>query len=998
MEEFDHQLDELKLLILTTSNPNIKQEEQKDVVQLLEEFKNTTDSWKLAFYGVFYKKNVNSQLLIFLLSVLSEALEKNPSQFSSDQLNEFKLEVMKWINNSTNAPIFFKNKIAQLFILLTKIEFPERWPNAWTDLITIINQSENNQQLFYRIDTLNRILESLDYYLSPYQIHSPNEVSKIKDDLRLNNVFETIVPLILSTIKLAKNENEVFVNNCFRAISLHIHWFEVSLVVDQDFISEMSSYFSPQTFCEGAFMCLQEIIKKGMDPEAKINLIEELQIKEGILAIELTNEDDIDFYIWISKIVGVIGLKICECSSKILKNINDAQMVEQIWSHLEGWLAVCFRFALSIEQNQDKPILTESQQEYVSQVIEIVITNSKFTDEYDFYNTDTYEQDFQQYRVELLKIFRNIYRLWSSPVENLYTNLLQSIMEAINSGNQVHFSEVEIVLELIYIILDVIPVGDFEKKKSIQNENESFLYQVISTIITSPLSSFQHRSVTPKFFYLVSKVSRFFNLNTEFIPGVMKAFLDERGLLNPDEYIRSEICDSLLRFITETRYHLHPFISDIFASLAPLLEISLQKDSTFFSLDKQLVIFEITGCVLDLSFLKRIKIRNTTDQTNQNQQEVLLEPEEVFLQIINLIGSSITKILAQYSPNNGFSEPYFITLLGHCISSITSFVKRFSTSIQKNEKIVEISNGISDLIWQIATTVVESSEIRQRIIDFCHRIVISLGLNAIPIFSKVIWKMFETSEEFKSRLLPILDEFFIEIVNKISQKIQFLSQKWESELQQEIQHKEDEKLQSNINSIENLKLAVKRSETRREQVLIKQSYHSFLLSVIKNCPELFLTDKNSSHLEEILFAIINDLNSESENNQILMTCFNFFDYSISQWVGTVNGYQNFLFQNVVPLLFDFSVFQDKNHLILGELTQIQFTLIKKCPNDFLDHLKSVVFPALLSNFGDETDLFANQYLNYLNSFLQEKNQKQIAILKREFKEFLQNLFTKISQK
>lgn len=87
--------------------------------------------------------------------------------------------------------------------------------------------------------------------------------------------------------------------------------------------------------------------------------------------------------------------------------------------------------------------------------------------------------------------------------------------------------EVEVAIRLLYMLAEALPVshgahfsGDVSKASALQD--------MMRTLVTSGVSSYQHTSVTLEFFETVVRYEKFFTVEPQHIPCVLMAFLDHR--------------------------------------------------------------------------------------------------------------------------------------------------------------------------------------------------------------------------------------------------------------------------------------------------------------------------------------------------------------------------------------------------------------------------------------------------------------------------------------
>ncbi|KAJ1561923.1 hypothetical protein HK096_002830, partial [Nowakowskiella sp. JEL0078] len=146
-------------------------------------------------------------------------------------------------------------------------------------------------------------------------------------------------------------------------------------------------------------------------------------------------------------------------------------------------------------------------------------------------------------------------------------------------------------------------------------------------MMESNISSYPHPAILLTYLEAVSRYTKFFDTYPEYIPRALEAFVDFRGLHNPDVAIRSRANYHFQKFVRETKTKLAPYAELIIKSLQDVLVIEpaidtpqllplLKASSSTISLtpedpaaaafpmfDTQKEVFEAVGVLVSLEFL-----------------------------------------------------------------------------------------------------------------------------------------------------------------------------------------------------------------------------------------------------------------------------------------------------------------------------------------------------------------------------------------------------------
>ncbi|XP_034721952.1 exportin-T-like [Etheostoma cragini] len=174
-----------------------------------------------------------------------------------------------------------------------------------------------------------------------------------------------------------------------------------------------------------------------------------------------------------------------------------------------------------------------------------VMKKLTYDDEYNFENEGEDEAMFVEYRKQLKMLLDRLAQvcpeLLLEAVRRVFTNTMQNWQTA-------QFMEVEVAVRLLYMLGEALPAshgahfsGDTAKTSALQD--------MMRTLVSCGVSSYQHSSVSLEFFETVVRYDKFFIVEPQHIPNVLMAFLDQRGLRHNSPKVRSRVAYLFSRFI-----------------------------------------------------------------------------------------------------------------------------------------------------------------------------------------------------------------------------------------------------------------------------------------------------------------------------------------------------------------------------------------------------------------------------------------------------------------
>lgn len=199
-----------------------------------------------------------------------------------------------WLQTQTsrkaNEKNFLTKKAAQLFALVSVVDFPARWPSFFTDLIATSQWSIGNADFYLKV-LLGIHNELVDREIA----RSAEEASMIayyKDAIREHSVT-ALVESWFMLLKEHGTKNPEITCQTLEVIGAYVSWIEINLIVNQRFLEFFAYGLAQIDLRETTCACLEEIISKGMDVGPKLKLIDYLW-DNLIRACALTLEQQIN--------------------------------------------------------------------------------------------------------------------------------------------------------------------------------------------------------------------------------------------------------------------------------------------------------------------------------------------------------------------------------------------------------------------------------------------------------------------------------------------------------------------------------------------------------------------------------------------------------------------------------------------------------------------------------------------------------------------------------
>lgn len=409
-------------------------------------------------------------------------------------------------------------------------------------------------------------------------------------------------------------------------------WIDINLITNASTMSSLFMLFSEAQYRCGVIDCFNEILRKGMDPRAKTQIIEDFMniecIKGTIAAIiERRHVPDQAFVEKFARLVNTIGIELIEAYRKEVtpgKNKptsttsttnptamtngegEDFHAIQVISRSIESKYNLLCRFLdfkdmsisyqvhsftkeylqwirVSARTNEIVAVPASTIEEKVLTLLAIIIERNKLPADEDMIEDDY----FNEYRKSTKVIFDNLNitcpkAVFTFVCDKLVRPTLMSCATTTTEANgetitapagspTITFAELE--LALYYFCM----VGEIAQ---LVIENGKTIEELMHLVITSSISNFPNSIIQTYYFDLLVRFEKCVNNSLGYLfPQVLRSFLDERGLCNADYSLRSKVCKMFKKFLVRTKFNcLEMYVDGMLERLQELLKPGIAFD------------------------------------------------------------------------------------------------------------------------------------------------------------------------------------------------------------------------------------------------------------------------------------------------------------------------------------------------------------------------------------------------------------------------------------
>ncbi|KAK3428368.1 hypothetical protein EUGRSUZ_F04406 [Eucalyptus grandis] len=345
------------------------------------------------------------------------------------------------------------------------------------------------------------------------------------------------------------------------------------------------------------------------------------------------------------------------------------------------------------------------------------------------------EDRMTEYRKDFFVLLRSIGRVAPDITQAFIRNSLDAAVTS-TGGN---IEEVEAALSLLYAL------GESLSEETIRS-GRGLLRDMVPMLLASKFACHSNRVVALVYLDSITRYAKFVQENTQYIPMLLAAFLDERGIHHSNINVSRRASYLFMRVVKSLKSNLVPFIETILQSLQDIVAKFTNVDSSkaLSGSEDGSHIFEAIGILIGME--------DVPVERQSGYLSSLLTP--LCHQVEGLLSNSKTLIIEE--------APGKIATIQQVIMAINALSKGFS------ERLVTASRpGIGfmfkrtlDVLLQILVVYPKIEPLRSKVMSFIHRMVDTLGASVFPYLPKAL-------EQLLAEIEPKEMASFLLLLNQI---------------------------------------------------------------------------------------------------------------------------------------------------------------------------------------------------------------------------------------
>ncbi|KAK1434241.1 hypothetical protein QVD17_11160 [Tagetes erecta] len=736
---------EKAILIIFDESGTVTSVLKSQAVAFCQQIKDSPSICSICIERLCFSKLV--QVQFWCLQCLHEVLRARYSGMSTEEKTFVRKSVfsMACYDNANSvkvldSPPYVKNKLAQILVTLIYFEYPSVWSSVFLDFIPNLGKGGVVIDMFCRVlNALDDELISQDYPRTPEE----GAVSvQIKDAMRQQCVGQ-IVHAWYDIVSLYKNSDSVLCAFVLDTMRRYISWIDIGLVANNTFLpllfELMLAEGLPDQLRCAASGCVLAVVSKRMDPQAKLTLLQNLQMSRvfGLVA----GDGDSEFVSGLASLLTGYASELLDC----LKHLNGGDVKQSSVDLLNEVLPSVFYIMKNCEIDSTFSIvqflsgyvammktpspLTESQLFHLGQILEVIRIQIRYDpiyrDNLDVLDKVGKEEEDRMvdHRKDMLVLLRNVGRVAPDVTQVFIRNSLSS---AVGSSLDINVEEVEAALSLFYAY------GESLSEEAMKT-GSGILRELVPMLLSTKFPCHSNRLVALVYLDTITRYMKFVLENNQYIPLVLAAFLDDRGIHHSKVKVSRRASYLFMRVVKLLKSKLVPFIETILQSLHDTV-------SQFTSVDyasKELSgsedgshIFEAIGLLIGM-------------------EDVPLEKQSEYLSsLLTPLCQQVEILIASSRVQNSEDSPSKVANIQQIIMAINALSKGFSERLVTASRpaIGLMFKQTLDVLLQLLVVFPKVETLRSKVTAFIHRMVETLGSSVFPYLPKALEQLLAESE------------------------------------------------------------------------------------------------------------------------------------------------------------------------------------------------------------------------------------------------------------
>lgn len=558
----------VEIALQQDSDSNVRQQ----AMTFCEQLKTSANGWQTCLSLFMQPERRTDNARFFSLQVLEDVMRSRSFEVGESSLDLMRQALTKWNNErllgvSKPDPPFLRNKLAEIYSLLFVHLYTATWQSFFDEFVQLIFggariTSTSNPRA---VDFFFRVCVVIEQEIADVLIVKTQEEAQrstiIKDEIRARDMAK-LPDIWFSLFAQYRNTDKGIVSLGLKVVAAWVSWMDIALIVNEPFMTFLFELLQDSSLRNPACDALVGIVNKKMNVNDKIQLIAMLNLPSLMHTLQGGISEDPDFAENVARLVNV---QCVELSRALIREEIPRQSIAPTTARMYDLVPFVLSF-LANEYDETSAavfpavndILTmlrktdkkdDATQNLLASLLRAIVMKMKYdeTSEWGEASDAIEDAEFGELRTKL--------RGYQDMIQGidflLYTRTIVELFDtSICDIQKNDWQQLELALYSLFLYGEALrSLRNIPKDVALRDQGQNELDKMLSKLVNSDASMFPHPSIQDHFFEIAVRYSTFFEDKPNELMLVLAAFIDHRGLHNPNTSVQHRTWYLFSRFV-----------------------------------------------------------------------------------------------------------------------------------------------------------------------------------------------------------------------------------------------------------------------------------------------------------------------------------------------------------------------------------------------------------------------------------------------------------------
>lgn len=558
----------VELALRQDSDNNVRQQ----AMTFCEQLKTSTNGWQTCLTLFMQSDRRTDNARFFALQVLEDTLRARSFEVGESSMDYMRQSLTKWngdrlMSTGASDPPFLRNKLAEIYSLLFVHLYTTTWQSFFNEFFQLVfgGPQISTRSNAKAVDFFFRVCVAIEQEIADVLIvRSAEEAQRstiIKDEIRKRDMAK-LPEMWFSLFAQYRESDKGMVGLGLKVVAAWVSWIDIALIVNEPFMTFLFELLQDSALRNPACDALVGIVSKKMNVGDKIQLVSMLNLPNLMHALQTGISEDPDFAENVARLVNAESV---ELARALVKDDMPSESIRPTTAMMYDLVPYVLTF-LGNEYDETSAavfpavndILTmlrkmeqkdETTRNILASLLQAIILKMKYdeTSEWGEESDAVEDAEFGELRAKL-----RAYQDMIQAIDfTLYTNtVVELFATSIRDMQKNDWRQLELALYCLFLYGEALrSMRNLPKDTALREHGQAELNNMLGNLVNSEASKYPHASIQDHFFEIAVRYATFFEERPNELMIVLAAFIDDRGLHNPNTSVQHRTWYLFSRFV-----------------------------------------------------------------------------------------------------------------------------------------------------------------------------------------------------------------------------------------------------------------------------------------------------------------------------------------------------------------------------------------------------------------------------------------------------------------